>query len=808
MKMKFRGGIGKKALAFALSLVIILTATAVPVFALTDENSSLKYEEDYNGEIIITGYNGYKNDLTEIVIPSEIDGKKVVSVDESAFSGFSNLESVTLPEGIEDIYPEAFFDCTSLKEISVPKSVDYIGENAFGFYWDDEFDAYVAIDNFTINGYEYSAAYNYADEFGFKFNSLGEGSPWRTDDFDNGTLCIEDYIGDKDNLTEVTIPAELDGKKVAAIMGGVFQNCPNLENVTIPDTITYIDWNAFESCPNLKNVSIPASVYFIRPRAFGYYFEGYDDDYHSIYGKVEGFKISGYTNSGADRYARENDIEFESLGEISPFNCVEKNDGTLEIARYNGEDTDVDIVSELDGKTVTDIAYAAFADCTQLKSVSIPKSVSSIGNLAFENCESLESVEMEEGVGIIGDRAFYDCKKLNDVTVPESVTSIGVYALGYYAEELLDDAGYIYMENRKIDGFVINGFTGTAAQSYAKENGFEFNALAEGRYFTTEELDDGTVEITGYTGIVDNLSIPSLINGKKVSSIGAYAFMNDTELKDVTIAEGISSIGALAFSGCLSLEKITLPDGLTYLAEDALFDCPMLKSVTIPGNPKAEYKGSGVLGYETDGDDIKKVEGFTIYANKFSYYHQLAIEGELNFVSIGEVSPWCYTELDDGTLEINEMSRTGDEQSIDIPSEIDGKTVTKISGLNCEYLRSVYIPKTVTSIDFQAVGYIHSGGIHEMIKGFIIRGEMGSEAAFYAFENRIPFFEKDEPIINGDINGDGSIDMKDVGRLLQYVCEMDVNFVGSTDVNVDGSTDMKDVGRLLQYVCEMDVTIY
>ena len=42
--------------------------------------------------------------------------------------------------------------------------------------------------------------------------------------------------------------------------------------------------------------------------------------------------------------------------------------------------------------------------------------------------------------------------------------------------------------------------------------------------YTYEVLDDGTVEITGYTGTASSISIPGTIGGKKVTSIGEGAF--------------------------------------------------------------------------------------------------------------------------------------------------------------------------------------------------------------------------------------------------------------------------------------------
>ena len=61
-----------------------------------------------------------------------------------------------------------------------------------------------------------------------------------------------------------------------------------------------------------------------------------------------------------------------------------------------------------------------------------------------------------------------------------------------------------------------------------------------------------------------------------------------------------------------------------------------------------------------------------------------------------------YDILDDGTVEI--MNYSGREENVDIPAEIDGKSVTSISNgafLNRTNLTSITIPNSVTSIGFR-----------------------------------------------------------------------------------------------------------
>ena len=72
-------------------------------------------------------------------------------------------------------------------------------------------------------------------------------------------------------------------------------------------------------------------------------------------------------------------------------------------------------------------------------------------------------------------------------------------------------------------------------------------------------LEDGTAEITLYTGEASELSIPDAIDGRAVSSIGVAAFNWSENLTSVIIPKGISNIGAAAFVNCFGFKKHNHP---------------------------------------------------------------------------------------------------------------------------------------------------------------------------------------------------------------------------------------------------------
>jgi len=95
-------------------------------------------------------------------------------------------------------------------------------------------------------------------------------------------------------------------------------------------------------------------------------------------------------------------------------------------------------------------------------------------------------------------------------------------------------------------------------------------------------LEDGTAEITDYTGTAETLTVPDTLDGYRVTSIGDDAFAYCRSLTNITLPDGVTSIGDDAFAYCRSLTNITLPDGVTSIGDDAFFYCDSLTSITLP----------------------------------------------------------------------------------------------------------------------------------------------------------------------------------------------------------------------------------
>ena len=69
-------------------------------------------------------------------------------------------------------------------------------------------------------------------------------------------------------------------------------------------------------------------------------------------------------------------------------------DGTAAITKYNGNEKNVNIPSEIDGYSVIMVYAYAFKDCKTIKNIEISDSITAIGLGSFSNCSSLESIKL------------------------------------------------------------------------------------------------------------------------------------------------------------------------------------------------------------------------------------------------------------------------------------------------------------------------------------------------------------------------------------------------------------------------------
>ena len=299
--------------------------------------------------IKITGYYG---DEKCIEIPQNFLGYRVTGIADKAFYN-NNLESITIYDNIIDIGSNIIDKKVIIYGNTGTYIEQYASQNGYTF---------IKLDDEYIEGN------------GWKFNK-NEKKLYISENLQEKTY---QYLKSIVHIVEIKEPA-------TQVFNSQFEGYNNLEEVILPNTVTYIGEKAFRECYNLKKINIPDNLTKLQWQTFYY---------------CENLKTIEIPNG------------LKTIGSAAFSCCVSLE--SLEIP-----------------ESVTSIENTAFCECRSLQRINIPKKVSRIDNYTFYNCMTLESIQLPDGITNIGTYAFYKCYNLKDINIPNSVTNIGTYAFNY-----------------------------------------------------------------------------------------------------------------------------------------------------------------------------------------------------------------------------------------------------------------------------------------------------------------------------------------------------------------------------------------
>lgn len=227
-----------------------------------------------------------------------------------------------------------------------------------------------------------------------------------------------------------------------------------------------------------------------------------------------------------------------------------------------------------------------------------------------------------------------------------------------------------------------------------------------GNFYYYVDDDTNNATITQYLGNSKSLTIPSTIDGYKVTKveslakienddevinttletlnignnvqiIGSYGVTNFAKLKTVNIKSSVKVVENFAFDGCNAITKINIDNGLKVVYGDGFSNIKNLKSISLPNS--VNRVGANAFGYMYNDDTNKysRVSGFTISGYTGSNVEKYANNCNFTFTSLGTYKKsddvdYLYTLQDDKVSLITYLGSGGD---VTVPEEIDGYVV-------------------------------------------------------------------------------------------------------------------------------------
>lgn len=672
----------------------------------------------------ISAFGGCIN-LTSINIP-----KGVTTIDEDAFSLCKGLTTITIPEGVTKLPLGTFRGCTSLRSVSLSSTLTTIGQNAFQDCSALE-TLYIPENVNNIHSYAFSGDATarkslltiVVDERNTTYDSRENCNAIIKSGTNELVLGCKNtqipatvtsigpyaFYGCED-LTSIIVP-----EKVTTIGWGAFQDCKSLSSVTLPDILESIKTYAFTRCLNLGKITLPRNLLEIGHYAFGSCSNLKEVYAHmtnpfAINDNVFSEQYVGYPGIGSDAVLYipvGTSAEYKSVGgwtkfqNISEYNypspaitfvdanvkaiCVANwdtnNDGELsqseaaavtslgKVFQGNKEITSFDEFRFFTSvEALTD--FETFADCLELKSITIPFGVKAIAGSAFANCCNLERISVDPA------NATYDSRRNCNAVIETAA-----------------------------DRIVVGCQTTTIPETVTKIGDCSF----WGRWWLAEKrLPASVKEIEAcafaYCGASEGLNI---ILPEGLETIGESAFTN-SGLKTITLPKSLKSLGKEAFRECKDMTGVTILDGLTEIPDSCFRECESLTKVSLGKvNTIGSFAFQGTALQEIDLTNVVKVKDGAFMGSAIK---ELTVPATLTEVGIEAFSwNWSMTKatFEDGCIRVFDTMFHGNQNLDEVILSSTIKSIDPRALARCPNLTTVSLPEGLEEIHEEA--FIESG---------------------------------------------------------------------------------------------------
>ena len=328
------------------------------------------------------------------------------------FDGCLNLKTVALPSTIVTFGTQAFNNCINLTNLLSSE------DTTKGFNLEN------------VTALNTRAFYNCVNL------SLGIEN--------NGNVVLNNlttfgtYVfGNNYNLKNITFKNNLPS---TTIPEATFQNCINLNSITMTNNVTVIGKYAFDNCYVLETIKDEQNIKL----DFSSVTTINDYAFNNCQSLVLDLKLSALKTLGANYVFQNakslNSVDFDtatitSLGQYLFYGCeklqtVKFSSKIASIGNYTFANCYSLKLNGEDFKQITTMGTGCFANCQSITKVILGKDLTTIGANAFENCVSLKTLTYEENPKLttIGNYAFNGCVSLINVKLPSTLKTINQYA--------------------------------------------------------------------------------------------------------------------------------------------------------------------------------------------------------------------------------------------------------------------------------------------------------------------------------------------------------------------------------------------
>lgn len=601
--------------------------------AKLEKGSDYEYIEE-NGGLFITDCSVISEDL---VIPDTIDEKPVIGIvslgnapekvknitvpnsvkyiSEDAFGCWNNnLETIHFGSSVNGLTVETIANCYKLKSISVSKNNPYY-TSADGIVYNKKMDTLVLyplakgntyyVPNSLINidalsHWCYREITSVYDNTSTGFRTL-DGVTY-TADMKKVISCVPDKTGSYNMPTSVI-----------EISQNAFYGS-NLTSVIISKNVTEITYGAF-SCSAIESITLPDKLQAIDEQAFSYTGNLKSISLPSTLTELNKCAFAGSGIESITIPASVNEIGESAFADTFNLTDVTIKNGVEKISAgcFAGSAVNKIVIPN----SVKYLGSGTFYS-SELSEIKIGSGLSEINSYTFWNT-NLSKVIIPKNISIIHDGAFCGCDRLQEVIFENDSVKIGMDAF----------AGCPLKEinlGENVSEIGMFAFSGNAANSVVIPDSvtkITYGSFANAENLVDIDIPDNISSVCGHAfdntawydsqpnGLVylENVlygikgSVDADVTLKQGTTVIAdYAFEN-SYIETISLPDTIKTIGEYAFHDSKSLKEIYIPASVNYIGEHAFAGCSNLDRIEVDPNNKKYSSYGGVL-FNKDGTEL------------------------------------------------------------------------------------------------------------------------------------------------------------------------------------------------------------